>query len=307
MKALVSTANPARPAEVRDVDEPKAAADEAIVEVKAAAINRGELRLLATRQEGWRPGQDIAGTVARAAFDGQGPQAGERVVAVVDQAGWSERVAAPTSRLARLPDEVSFSQAATLGVAGLTALRALRTGGPLLGRRVLVTGASGGVGHFAVQLAAAGGAHVSALVSSPERGEWVRSLGASEVFVGLEALHGMFDLVLESVGGAVLSAAIRSADEGGKVVIFGNSSGEDATFGFRDFGGRPRISIESFFVYRSGERPTFGEDLGLMAGLIAEGKLRPEVGFETDWQEPVTALRALGDREVNGKAVLRFG
>src|SRR5687768_16434099 len=107
MKSLVCTANPARPAEVREVDEPAVADNEAILEVKAAAINRGELRLLATRHEGWRPGQDIAGVIARPAADGTGPQAGERVVAIVDQAGWSERAAASVSRIAVLPEGVS--------------------------------------------------------------------------------------------------------------------------------------------------------------------------------------------------------
>src|SRR5206468_3423189 len=99
----------------------------------------GELRLMAGRPDGWRPGQDIAGAVVQAAADGTGPKEGDRVVALVDQAGWAERAAAPTSRIAVIPDNVSFEAAATLPVAGLTALRALRVGGSLLGKRVMVT------------------------------------------------------------------------------------------------------------------------------------------------------------------------
>src|SRR5438132_11293254 len=143
MRALVNTANPDQSVEIRDVPEPSPAPNEAGVEVRAMAINRGELRLIAGRPDGWRPGQDIAGVVVQAAADGSGLRDGDRVVAMVDQAGWAERAAAPTSRLAVLPDNVSFEAAATLPVAGLTALRALRVRGPLLGRRVVATGAAG--------------------------------------------------------------------------------------------------------------------------------------------------------------------
>src|SRR6266567_7671839 len=142
MRALVATGSSAAPLELRSVEEPRADAGQAIVDVRAISINRGELRLLAARPEGWRPGQDIAGVVAQTAADGSGPPVGTRVVALVDQAGWAERVAVPSSRIGVLPDEVAFAQAAALPVAGLTALRTLRLGGFLLGRNVLVTGAT---------------------------------------------------------------------------------------------------------------------------------------------------------------------
>src|SRR5438874_13677483 len=144
--AIVNTPTALLPVELREVAEPQPAAGEAIVEVRAFSLNRGELALLASRPAGWRPGQDIAGIVVRAAADGSGPQEGTRVVAMVDGAGWAQRVAAPTARMAALPDNVSFASAATLPVAGLTALRTVRLGGALLGRRALITGAAGGVG-----------------------------------------------------------------------------------------------------------------------------------------------------------------
>ncbi len=126
MQALVATHTDAL-VELRDAPEPTAAPDEAIIEVHAFSLNRGELSLLANRPEGWRPGQGISGIVVKAAQDGSGPKEGTRVVALVDGAGWSRRVNAPTTRIAEIPEEVSFAAAAT-PVAGLTALRTLRYG-----------------------------------------------------------------------------------------------------------------------------------------------------------------------------------
>src|ERR1700693_4484527 len=133
MLALVNTPSAPIPVELIEVAEPVPMSGEAVVEVHTFSVNRGELALLANRPEGWRPGQDIAGVVVQAAADGSGPQEGTRVVALVDGGGWAQRVAAPTARMAALPDNVSFASAATLPVAGLTALRTLRYGGFLPG------------------------------------------------------------------------------------------------------------------------------------------------------------------------------
>ena len=130
MLALVNTPNGTAPVELREVPEPAPAANEAVVEVHAFSLNRGELRLMQVRPEGWRPGQDIGGVVSRPAADGSGPKTGIRVVALTDNGGWAQRVAAPTHRLAALPENVRFEEAAALPVAGLTALRTLRHGAP---------------------------------------------------------------------------------------------------------------------------------------------------------------------------------
>src|SRR5256886_17611566 len=108
---------------------------------------------------GWRPGWDLAGELERAAADGSGPRVGARVVGLLPEGAWAERVAAPTHALAALPDKVTFAQAATLPVARLTALYALSKRGPLLGRRVLATGATGGVGAFSLRRARPAAAH----------------------------------------------------------------------------------------------------------------------------------------------------
>src|SRR6516225_7613965 len=157
MLAVVNTPKGSAPVERRDVPEPRPAANEALVEVRAFSLNRGELRLFQIRSEGWRPGQDISGVVLQPAADGSGPTTGARVVALTDNAGWAERAAVPAHRIAVLPDSVRFEDAAALPVAGLTALRTLRHGAPLLGKRVLITGAAGGVGHLATQIATRSG------------------------------------------------------------------------------------------------------------------------------------------------------
>jgi NADPH:quinone reductase len=304
MRALVATGTPQTPLELQEVDEPSPGSGESIVEVRACSINRGELRLLASRPRGWRPGQDVAGVIARAAADGSGPPAGARVVALVDQAGWAERVAAPSSRIGLLPDRVTFAQAAALPVAGLTALRALRLGGMLLGRNVLVTGATGGVGHFAVQLAAHSGAHVVAISRHPERGQTLLKAGDVRLVSDMQALSGPFDLILESVGGESLTRSLQLVGRDGTVALFGNSTGQESKVAFGSVLSAPHAKLYAFFVYESGQPPTFGADLTLLAGEIAGGRLEPQIGLDASWREPVRALDALRERNLEGKALL---
>ena len=167
MRALVARPSAPYGLELGEVEAPAPRASEALVSVRAVSLNRGEARYLPRRREGTVHGWDVAGVVEREAADGSGPAAGERVVGLVSEGAWAELAAVPTARLAPLPGSVSFEQAATLPVAGLTAVRALAVGAPLLGRRVLVTGAAGGVGRFAVQLARRAGAHVTAVAAAP--------------------------------------------------------------------------------------------------------------------------------------------
>jgi len=304
MRALVATPDGPAPAEIREVEEPIPAPDELLLEVRTASLNRGELNLLPNRP-GWQPGQDVAGVVARMAADGSGPPEGTTVAGIVDQGGWAERVAAPTSRVATLPDGVELGAAATLGVAGLTALRALRLGGSLLGRRVLVTGASGGVGGFAVQLAAIAGAEVTASVGSAGRGAGLRELGATAVVLEGETLDGQFDLVMEGVGGLSLERSARALARDGVVALYGALSAQPAGIGLGDFRAGPFGRIQSFFIYQSGVE-TFGRDLGLLVGLVARGRLRPQVGLDVSWRELGKAVERLRSRQVNGKVVLRI-
>ena len=304
MLGLVNTPNGAAPVELRELPEPQPARNEALVAVHAFSLNRGELRSFRNNEEGWVPGQDIAGVVLRQATDGSGPAAGTRVVALMDEAGWVERAAVPGHRMAALPDNFSFAQAAVLPVAGLTALRTLRHGEPLLGQRVLITGAAGGVGHLAVQLAAHSGARVTAVVGRPERAAGLRQLGAADVVEGIDNAQGRFRLVLESAGGASLARAIQLVEAKGTVVVFGNSSGEPTTVSFADFRGAQNSRVQSFFYFTSEAEERFAPDLALLVSLIAEGALKPRIGVERSWRDIAQVAAALRDRRVGGKAIL---
>jgi NADPH:quinone reductase len=299
MLAYVGT--PSGP-ELRRVPDPQPAPNEVLVGVDAFSINRGELALFAGRPEGWRPGQDIAGrVVARANGDG-GPPIGTRVVAMVELGGWAQRVAVPVDRLAPLPDAVDAERAAGFGIAGLTALRALRRGDGLLGARVLITGASGGVGTFAVQLAAAGGAEVTALTGT-HRSVDLEALGAQRVIRSLDDADGEFDLVLESIGGETLLAALKRTAPRGHLVLLGSSSGEPAPITILSFRAHARQTIHPFWVHGSGEH--VGRDLAELARLTARGLLDPVVGWAGSWDQLDQAMQALRDRGVAGKAILR--
>jgi len=306
MLALVNTPSASIPVELNEVPEPVPMPDEAVVEVHAFTLNRGELALLSSRTEGWRPGQDIAGVVVQPATDGSGPEKGTRVVALVDGAGWSQRVAAPTARMAVLPDNVSFASAATLPVAGLTALRTLRQGGPLLGQRVLIIGAAGGVGRFAVQLAALAGAEVTGVVSHPDRAAGLSELGATAIVANIREAEGLFDLILESAGGPSLSGAISKVAPGGTIVVFGNSSREETLISFPNFAGHAGARLLAFFIYESGTPASMGVDLAKLVSLVSSAKLKPEIGLEDSWHNVYKAAAALRDRKVNGKAVFHI-
>lgn len=304
MLALVNTPNGSAPLELREIAEPEPDRDEALVEVRAFSLNRGELSSFARNKEGWVPGQDVAGVVLRPAANGKGPPAGARVVALVDDFGWAERAAVPSHRMAELPENVSFPHAATLPVAGLTALRTLRHGGPLVGRRVLITGAAGGVGTLAVQIAARSGAYVTAIVGRPERVPVLTELGATEVVEGIDKARGRFTLILESAGGASLTKAIELVEAKGTVVVYGNSSTEPTTISFANFRGAPNSRLQSFSYFTSEAEERFAPDLALLVSLIADGSLKPQIGIERTWRDILQVADQLRDRRVAGKAVL---
>jgi NADPH:quinone reductase-like Zn-dependent oxidoreductase len=286
--------------------------DELTVRVTAISLNRGEVRRAVLQGEaGWRPGWDFVGVVERAAADGGGPAVGKRVVGMLESGAWASRLLAPAHALAELPDGVSDAAAATLPVAGLTALHALRKGGLLLGRKVLVDGATGGVGHLAVQLAAASGALVCAHVRRPEQRAVLAPWCGERVAVGPDlaaaAPLGPFHLVLDSVGGPTLRAALAMLAEQGTCVHFGASDRDEVAFDSRAFfriGGAQLYGLILFHELRRVEPAS--EGLALLADLVRRGVLRPQVEVEAPWTEIGEVARRLLDRDFLGKAVLRI-
>ena len=310
MKAVTLAKSPDPVLVLSDVAEPVPGPGDAFVRVEAFSLNLGEVRRGYTMAAaGWRPGWDFAGTVEKAAADGSGPKAGTRVVGFLEEGAWAEQLAVPVRALAALPDSVSTVQAATLPVAGLTALFALERAGPLVGRRVLVSGASGGVGHFALQLARAGGAHVVAAVRRPELVAEAEEDGAHTVVddasLAAAAAHGPFDVILESVGGAALANALTMLTRTGVCVTFGNSSRTPAPVDAGRFylTGRPRL--EGLYVLSELRHVPPSEGLGRLARLVADGRLKPRITLKAPWTNIERVARALVDRQVAGKAVLR--
>jgi NADPH:quinone reductase len=290
---------------IREVADPVPDRGEAVVRLRALSLNRGEVRRAGMAAAGWRPGWDLTGVVERAASDGSGPKAGARVVGMLGEGAWAERVVVPTHALAELPEKVTFSQAATLPVAGLTALYALAKRGSLLARRVLVTGATGGVGDFAVQLARLGGAHVTASVRRAEQGAMIRQAGAHEIVVGDEIpATPKHDLVIESVGGRTLGTALAALERGGVCVTLGVSASAEVTFDTRAFFVGGRATLYGFYLFVELGQETAGEGLRRLADLVAAGQIAPRISLERPWSEIGQVAQDLMARRFPGKAVL---
>jgi NADPH2:quinone reductase len=302
MRALQPSGGPEL-VEFGDVDRPVPLASEALVRVDAFSVNRGETFLLEQPPAGWRPGKDIAGLVVQAAADGSGPPAGRRVVGHPPAAGWAQYACVPAESLAELPAAVPAVTAAALPLAGLTALRLLRLAGSVAGRRILLTGASGGVGHYFVELAASAGAEVTAITATAERGSRLAGLGAAAVLRSVRDAAGPYDLVLESVGGDSLAQSLERLTPGGTLIWLGQASREPATLSF--FGllyGATSATIRHF-SYADFPEP-YGADLAVLVRLVAAGRLHPEIGRTAGWHETAAVLADLRERRIRGNAVL---
>lgn len=290
---------------LEDVPAPVPGSDELLLRVEAFSLNRGELRSVARASEGTIPGWDVAGTVVAKAANGSGPAEGTRIAALVSAGGWAELARVPTGVAAVVPESVGLDVAATLPVAALTVVRALDVAGSMLGKSMLVTGGSGGVGQFAIQMGAVAGARVTAISTRQTLWDQLRTLGAVDVVKTIEESTGPFDFILESAGGSSLAAAIDRVARGGCVVTIGNSSEQDTTFNARALYGKGGASIYGLLIFEEAESGRVGgRDLERVLGLLQSGKLDAPLELRRNWTELPAVLDDFEQRAYAGKAVL---
>jgi NADPH2:quinone reductase len=311
MRAVVVDTSHAERLVVRDVAPPSLGEDDTLIGVAATSLNYGEVRrALTVAATGARPGWDVAGTVIKAAADGSGYPVGTRVLSFVETGAWSEQVAILSRSVAKIPDDVTFAQAATLPVAGLTAYYALAQGGLLIGKKVLITGASGGVGHLASQLAHASGARVIGAIRSKDAEAQVREDGVDDVVVGerlSEATSlGPFDTILESVGGDMLGDALRMLAPDGVCVTFGEAVGRPAAFDPRPFFRVGNARLYGLFLYEEVRRHPPALALARLLELISLQRLRPRISVEAPLNDIAAVAHRLMQRQIRGKAVIHF-
>jgi NADPH:quinone reductase-like Zn-dependent oxidoreductase len=289
-----------------DVPDPVPGADELLIRVGAVSLNRGEIRTVARAAEGTIPGWDVAGTVVATPLNRNAPGEGARVAALLRGGGWAELATVPVSQAALVPDEVELEVAATLPIAALTVVRALDVAGRVLGKRLLITGGSGGVGQFAIQLGAIAGAHVCAVSSRQSEHEHLKGLGAAEIVASIDDAGGHFDLVLESVGGPSLAKAVDLVARGGVVVTIGNSSERDTTLNARDIYSKGAARIYGLLIFEEMESGRIGaRDLEQLLDLVRTGRLRAPVAVRRSWTELPETVNDLERRVFAGKAVLQ--
>lgn len=264
--------------QLTEAQQPVPRSDEVLVKVEAISLNRGEVRGAKLAAEGTIPGWDVAGTVV---------ETGTRIAGMLRSGAWAEYAAVPLHASAVIPDDVPTSVAATLPLAGLTVMSALNVAGPLLGKRVLITGATGGVGTLATQLATIAGARVT---------------GVREV----RDVSGEFDVILESVGGESLANAIQLIAPRGVIITFGNSSEQPVTFQSRDLFRKDGATIYGLLVFDEVDHRRAGtRELAYLMELVCNGALKPVVEVERDWTELEATLADLEARKFQGKAVLK--
>ena len=299
---------------------PEVADNEVLVRVRAAGLDRGTWHLMTGKPYlmriaglGFRgpkvrvPGRDLAGTVAAVGAEVSGFEVGDEVYGV-GRGSFAEYAVARADKLAHKPANLTFEQAAVVPISGATALQALTDHGHLEpGQRVLVIGASGGVGSYAVQLAKALGAEVTGVASTAKL-DLVRALGADHVIDYTRddfAEAGIrYDLILDIAGNPTLSRLRRALTPKGTVVIVGGEDGGNLTGGMsrtlRALALSPFIS-QRFANFINKERAS---DLHRLSALIDAGQVTPNVDRTYPLDQAPVAMRQLMAGEVRGKVAI---
>ena len=305
MRALVVDHDAPDHLATAEVVEPRPEPNQAVIRVVGTSLNRGEVVFRApVAPAGTVLGWDASGIVIRAAADGSGPAAGSPVLTVDERGGgWAESRAIDTGLLAMVPPEADLVEVASLPVAGLSALRALRSIGSIAGRTILITGASGGVGRMAIQLAAREGAIVTA-AAYPEHHPELRALGAAKTVSRPSEVDEPMSAAIDMVGGAFLPEAYRALEDGGTLVSVGHAAAAPEVFEMGDMQGKSKI-IRGFYLFA--DSSGIGEDLAFLVKLMIEGELDPQISWRKAWTEYAEAVEALKMRRLHGKAVLEVG
>jgi NADPH:quinone reductase-like Zn-dependent oxidoreductase len=319
MKAIIhSRYGPPDALELKDIDQPVITDDAVLVQVYAAAVGKGDwltvqgLPYVARLRYGLPnpkhpvPGFDVAGRIEAVGPNVTRLQAGDAVFGWCDGA-FAEYAAVPEGQLAQKPANLSFEQAAAVPISGFAALQALRdTGGVQPGQQVVIIGASGGVGSFAVQLAKAFGAEVTGVCSTKSL-ELVRSIGADHVIdytqQDFTRTGQRYDLILEMAGNRPLADLRRALTPKGTLVLVGGSGGR----WFMGTGRTLRAVLVSPFVgqrLRSFFSKPRGADLVVLQELLEAGKLTPVIDRTFPLREAAEAIRYVGERSTQGKTVI---
>ena len=321
MKAIVQdTYGETDVLEYREIGRPEIADDEVLVLVRAAGVDRGVWHLMTglaypIRLAGYGlrapktpvPGMDLAGVVDAVGAKVTRFQPGDEVFGI-GKGAFAEFARAPENKLAPKPANLTFEQAAAVAISGLTALQAVRDRGHVQpGQKVLITGASGGVGSYAVQLAKAFGAEVTA-VCSITKADLVRSLGADHVIdyarEDFAAGSLRYDVILDVGGNATLRRLRRALTPKGTLVIVG---GETSGRWLGGYDRQLRAPLLSMFVGQKlgsfVSRENY-EDLLTLTELIESGKVTPAIDRTFPLNEVPKAIRYLEEGHVRGKVVI---
>jgi NADPH:quinone reductase-like Zn-dependent oxidoreductase len=300
-----------------EVEKPVLAANEVLVRVRAAGVDRGTchlmrgepylMRILGFGVRGPKnriPGLDVAGTVVEAGTGVTRFQPGDEVFGI-SRGSFAEYAAAREDKLARKPARLGFEQAAVVAVSGLAALQGLRAGHIKAGQKVLIIGASGGVGTYAVQLAKASGANVTG-VASTAKVDLVRSIGADQVidYTRDDFADGRqrYDLILDIGGNSRLSRLRRALTPKGTLVIAGGEGGKWTGVG-RQISALALSPVvpQRLTMYISAHRQA---DLEALRQQIEAGHVTPIVGKTYPLAEVPQAIRHLEDGRANGKIAI---
>ncbi len=320
MKAIVYTKyGPPDVLELKEVDKPTPSDDEVLVKVHAASVNHTDWYLVTGEPFVARlwsgllepknkiPGGDIAGRVEAVGVNVEQFQTGDEVYGDKAGCGWgafAEYVCVPEKELALKPVSITFEEAAAVPQAAVSALQGLRNEGQIQpGQKVLINGASGGVGTFAVQIAKSFGAEVTG-VCSTRKLEMVRSIGADQVIdysqEDFTKTRQRYDLILATGGYHPISDYKRALSPKGIYVMIGGSTSQK----LQAFLLGPWISMTGSKKIRSLNGKPNQKDLVFMNELLEDGKVVPVIDTRYPLSEVAEAFRYFGEGHVRGKVVI---